>query len=93
VITTVDNPLITPTDIKSTTAVFAIAFVSISANDCAAVADVKKPAILIPMERVDVSSSNIREKIKMGKDCRNLLPKRVFDYIIKRNLYGSRDLD
>lgn len=51
-------------------------------------AQVKPPAIEIPMERVEVSSSNIREKIKIGKDCRNLLPKKVFDYIIERNLYG-----
>ncbi len=50
-------------------------------------ANITPPAIEIPMDRVEVSSSNIREKIKMGKDCRNLLPKSVFDYIIKRNLY------
>ena len=56
-------------------------------------ASVTPPAIAIPMERVEVSSSDIREKIKMGKDCRNLLPKKVFDYIIKGNLYGLRDLD
>ena len=55
-------------------------------------ADVKAPAVGLPMEIVDVSSSEIREKIKMGKDCRNLLPKAVFDYIIDRNIYGSRDL-
>ena len=56
-------------------------------------ADVKEPAILIPMERVEVSSSNIRKKIKMGKDCTNVLPKKVFDYIIDRKLYGSREID
>lgn len=50
-------------------------------------ANITPPAIEIPMDRVEVSSSNIREKIKMGKDCRNLLPKSVFDYIIRRNLY------
>jgi len=50
-------------------------------------ADVKPPAQMVDMQKVEVSSSNIREKIKMGKDCRNLLPKSVFDYIIKRNLY------
>jgi len=42
---------------------------------------------------VEVSSSEIREKIKMGKDCRKLLPKKVFDYIIDRNIYGARELD
>jgi len=56
-------------------------------------ADVKKPARMLPMDIVEASSSDIREKIKMGKDCRNLLPKKVFDYIIEKNLYGSRDLD
>ena len=50
-------------------------------------AEVTPPAIKISMDIVEASSSNIREKIKMGKDCRNLLPKKVFDYIIKRNLY------
>ena len=50
-------------------------------------AEVVPPAVKIPMEKVEVSSSEIREKIKLGKDCRNLLPKSVFDYIIKSNLY------
>ena len=50
-------------------------------------ASVKPPAVEIPMERVPVSSSEIRNWIKIGKDCRNLLPKSVFDYIIKRQLY------
>ena len=54
-------------------------------------ADIVPPALEVSMEIVDISSSDIREKIKMGKDCRNLLPKAVFDYIIKRNLYGLRD--
>ncbi len=48
---------------------------------------VEPPAIAINMEKVEVSSSDIREKIKMGKDFRKLLPKAVFDYIIKGNLY------
>jgi len=55
-------------------------------------AEVLPPAILIPMERIDAASSNIREKIKMGKDCTNILPKKVFDYIIDRKLYGSREI-
>ena len=50
-------------------------------------AEVKAPAVKINMEKVKVSSSEIREKIKLGKDCRNLLPKSVFDYIIKNSLY------
>lgn len=50
-------------------------------------ADVVPPAISIEMDKVEISSSEIRKKIKMGKDFRNLLPKEVFDYIIKGNLY------
>ena len=37
--------------------------------------------------KVEVSSKEIREKIKTGKDFKNLLPKAVFDYIIKGDLY------
>ena len=50
-------------------------------------ADIEPPAKRIDMPRVEISSSDIRNKIKLGKDCRNLLPKSVFDYIIKNNLY------
>ncbi len=53
-------------------------------------ANVMPPAQMVDMQKVEVSSSDIREKIKMGKDCRNLLPKTVFDYIIEGNLYGAR---
>lgn len=52
-------------------------------------ADVKLPAVEIPMERVEISSSDVRNAIKLGKDCRNLLPKSVFDYIIENNLYAE----
>ena len=54
-------------------------------------AEVKPPAVEIPMEKVRISSSEIREKIKNGKDCLNLLPKCVFDYIIEKNLYLTGD--
>ena len=50
-------------------------------------ARVVPPAAKIEMDRVEISSSEIREKIKLKKDFRNLLPKEVFDYIIKSNLY------
>ena len=50
-------------------------------------ATITPPAIEISMDRVEVSSSEIREKIKLGKDCRNLLPKTVFNYIIDKNIY------
>ena len=44
-------------------------------------------AFFIEMDKVEVSSKEIREKIKTGKDFKNLLPKAVFDYIIKGDLY------
>ena len=52
-------------------------------------ADVKPPAIKINMEKEEVSSSQVRKKIKLQKDFKNLLPKKVFDYIIKSNLYAE----
>ena len=53
VITTVENPPIIPIGITFTTGVFAIAPACISANDCAAVADVKNPAKVTPIWIVD----------------------------------------
>lgn len=50
-------------------------------------AKVEPPAMKIDMPKVEISSSDVRKKIKLGKDFRNLLPKSVFDYIIKNNLY------
>lgn len=44
-------------------------------------------AVFIEIDKVEVSSQEIREKIKTGKDFKNLLPKSVFDYIIKGDLY------
>ncbi|MDO4562819.1 MAG: nicotinate (nicotinamide) nucleotide adenylyltransferase [Clostridia bacterium] len=41
----------------------------------------------INMAKVNVSSSEIREKIKLGQDVSNLLPKRVLEYIINNGLY------
>ena len=54
-------------------------------------AKVLPPAIEIPMEKVQISSSEVRKMIKIGKDCRNLLPKPIFDYIIERKLYEITD--
>ena len=54
-------------------------------------AEVLPPAREIPMEKVPISSSEVRNMIKIGKDCRNLLPKPIFDYIIKRRLYEITD--
>ena len=35
-----------------------------------------------------VSSSEIRQKIKDGEDFSSLVPKKVYDYIIKRRIYN-----
>lgn len=50
-------------------------------------AEVLPPAVKIDMERIEISSSKIRDNIYIGKDFRNLLPKSVFNYIIENNLY------
>ncbi len=40
----------------------------------------------------DVSSTELREKIALGKDCNNLLPDGVYEYIKKNNLYHTESL-
>lgn len=50
-------------------------------------AEILPPAVEIQMKPVHISSSNIRERIKNGKDVKNLLPKAVFDYIINKKIY------
>lgn len=50
-------------------------------------AEILPPAVKINMERIEISSSEIRDNIYRGKDFINLLPKSVFNYIIKNNLY------
>ena len=37
---------------------------------------------------LEVSSSEIRQKIKNGEDFSSLVPKKVYDYIIKRRIYN-----
>ena len=54
-------------------------------------ANIIPPAVKVDMERVEISSSDIRERIYKGKDFINLLPKGVFDYIIKSNLYKDKE--
>lgn len=44
-------------------------------------------AQIIPMEPLDISSSDIRVRIKSGKDISNLVPKSVCEYIERHNLY------
>lgn len=42
---------------------------------------------LISMPEFSISSSEIRERIKEGRDIRYLLPKEAWEYILKENLY------
>ena len=48
---------------------------------------VKPPAIEIKMEKIKISSTEIRELIRSGGDPRPFLPPAVYEYIIKHNLY------
>lgn len=54
-------------------------------------AKVLPPAVKIDMERIEISSSEIRKRIYIGKDFINLLPKSVFNYIIENNLYKQTE--
>ena len=54
-------------------------------------AEIFPPAVKINMERIEISSSEIRDTIYKGKDFINLLPKSVFNYIIENNLYKKTE--
>ncbi|MBQ8002338.1 MAG: nicotinate (nicotinamide) nucleotide adenylyltransferase [Clostridia bacterium] len=49
--------------------------------------EILPPAKRLDVSPVRVSSSEIREKIKLQKNVSNLLKKEVYDYIIENNLY------
>ena len=44
--------------------------------------------IISPMEPYELSSSEIRQKLKSGEDVSALVPEAVYGYIKKRGLYG-----
>lgn len=46
-----------------------------------------KKSIVVPITGIDVSSSEIRQRVKKGKSIRYLVPSRVEDYIRKKKLY------
>lgn len=47
----------------------------------------KDNARFIDNTEVDISSSNIRDKIRMGKHVKDLLPEKVYSYIKQHHLY------
>lgn len=48
------------------------------------------PHLRLPTRRVDVSSSEIRERAALGRSIRFLVPERVREAIIENRLYGIR---
>lgn len=49
--------------------------------------EVQPPAILADMEKIEISSTVLREKIKAGEDVKGDLPPAVDEYIGTHNLY------
>mgnify|MGYP000277025697 CR=1 FL=1 len=45
------------------------------------------PFKILPSRRIDISSTEIRDRIKNKKEVRHLLPPGVWEYIQERNLY------
>lgn len=43
---------------------------------------------LLNSDAVEVSSSQVREKIKKGEDVSSLIPKKVYNYIVEKGLYS-----
>jgi len=48
----------------------------------------KKEIIFLPTATDDISSSTVREKIKINMSLKGLIPEDVIDYIKNNNLYG-----
>lgn len=49
--------------------------------------EILPPALKIPMNKVKISSSDVRAMLAKKKDCTKMLPKGVFEYIVANNLY------
>lgn len=50
----------------------------------------KYPVIEVQIPLIDISSSEIRQRIEMGLPFRYLVPKEVYTYIKEHRLYGFR---
>lgn len=48
----------------------------------------KDKLCLLESEAVEVSSSQIRDKIKKGEDVSSLVPEKVYNYIVEKGLYS-----
>lgn len=51
------------------------------------VTEVKKNVIIVDVDTINVSSSQIRKMIKNNEDFKNLVPPKVYQYIFKKGLY------
>ena len=49
--------------------------------------EVLPPAVKMPMKKVEISSSEIRKKIKCGMDISGAVPEGVLNYIYEKKLY------
>ncbi len=47
-----------------------------------------KDFLLYPSRRIEISSTEIRERLREGKDVRFMVPEKVYSYIRKRKLYA-----
>ncbi len=54
--------------------------------------DTEHKALFLDDFSYDLSSTYLRKNLALGKDCKDFLPKGVYDYIKKHNLYSKESL-